>query len=164
MAPFTMTRSFAGAFWYFHMKASSAGDYRILEVRENTPRAEAANLVLMTKGGCSYTSSNPQVPVHTVMAGETSEHLPDFVVDETFKVEALTDDTEFFCVNRKGNRPFSSQKFSVLSGETLIVPKGSCLLLGGGEILDGAAPLIIEVAESDFLAKAVSDCFGLLMS
>lgn len=163
MAIFKMTRSVVGDFYFFRVTAEAIGDYRTLNTVENVSRASAANIVLMTRGGCSYKSSNPNVPIINCMAGDTSENLPDFVAGETFRVEALTADTEFFCINRVGHAPFSAKKFVLGAGELLTVPQGSYALLGSGELSAGVAPLIAEAATQDIVFQAVVPSFGLLV-
>jgi hypothetical protein len=163
MKPFKMTRTIAGSFYFFRVTGDAVGDYRILSTAENVSRADAANVVLMVRGVCSYKSSNPNIPIINVMPGDTSEGLPDFEIGTEFKVEALTDDTEFFCINRAGHAPFSFSKFVLDANEILSVPRESYVLLGSGELDIGSSPLIVEVATGDLTIKAVAPSFGLLV-
>lgn len=163
-ATFNTAMSVVGEIYFFRMTATEVGDFRILESAENIRRIDTSNAVLITKGGLSYTSSNSEVPVTTIMAGDTSDYLPDFRVGETFRIEALTDDTEFFCMNRAEHTRFSYDKFSVKAGELYVVPLGQLALIGSGSTNKGVAPFIVHAETKEVGLVFDTQGFGLLLS
>ena len=163
MKPFSMTKTSAGDFEFYDVKASEVGDYRILKVAESISREKTANIVFMIRGGASYVSSNPNVPKAMCLEGETSDHLPDFKEGETFTISALTNDTEFFCINRKGHGDFKYTKVDIKENEEFTTPKGSCMLFGSGVSNLGTAPFICAAVDNNITCIAKTSMFGLLL-
>lgn len=130
----------------------AAGDRADIDRQSSSIRVS-----MVTRGSRRYSSVKDRFPPAVLSVGDFNLDLPNMDADDSYVVTALTADTEYYCISKKDLSPYSYDRFKIEVGETIEVPSGKNVFIGGGVTDAGTGPILVPATESP---KSITVLFG----
>jgi hypothetical protein len=161
---FVTTYLSTGSFDVYRVFAEHAGAVNVAGDHLDIHRAsESRRVSMMTHGARLYESIAGAFEPVTLRVGDFNLDLPDMHADDIYKVTALEDGTEYYCVSRRDLQPYHYTRFGLEPGESVDLPAGKQAFIGGGATNLGVGPKLVAVEYEARTITAVSgSVFGIV--
>ncbi len=125
--------------------------------------SESIRVSMMTKGSRLYESSNGLFQPVTMVVGNFNLDLPNMTATDSYKITALEDNTEYFCISRKDLTPYEYVRLSLSTGQSVTLPANKYAFIGGGDTNLGSGPILIRPdSTSRNIQVTTGNVFGII--
>ena len=161
---FTSYRIDAGQFNVYRMFAKKSGAITTAGDSLDINRgSESIRVSMMTKGSRLYESSNGLFQPVTMIVGNFNLDLPNMTATDSYKITALEDNTEYFCISRKDLTPYEYIRLSLSTGQSVTLPANKYAFIGGGDTNLGSGPILIRPdSTSRNIQATTGNVFGII--